>query len=143
MSCKKMIVGSVAALVLVTAGFGFGYNAKEETKLDGLLKNLLTVRKEIVTILQEKRKLGQVSMPDVIQAEVEALQAQLELCQTEDERIAVLKQMEVVFENWEKVADHGFKSGALTQEDVLRIKAKRITMQIDVERQRMRAENKK
>lgn len=144
MSCKKMIVGSVAVVLLFLTGFGFGYQAKpQETKLDGLLKNLLTVRKEIVAILQEKRKMAQVSTRDVIEAEVEALQAEFELCQSEEERMGVLKRMEVIFANWEEVADHGFKSGALTREDVLRIKAKRISIQIDMERQRLQAEQKK
>lgn len=143
MSCKKMIGGGVAALVLLTAGFGFGYAAKEETKLDGLLKKLLSVRKEIVGILQEKLKRAEVSMPDVIEAEIEAMQTELDLSQTEEERVALLKKMEEVFANWESLADQGLKTGALTMENYLRIKAKRIGMQVDVERHHLRAEHKK
>lgn len=144
MSCKKMMVGSVATLVLLTAGFGFGYAAKSDTpKLEGLLNELLKVQKETLSILREKQKRGEVSMPDLIQAEIDALQTEFELCHTEEERIKTLKRMEVVFADWEVLADRGLKNGALTMENYLRIKAKRIGIQIDVEKQHLLAEQKK
>jgi len=111
-------------------------SAHVDKKVDDLLKERLAILKELVTLTRSAYMAGTGTFADLRKANVSLLRAELELCESEKERIAVHEKAVASARDAERVAAQLHKSGSGTQAALLAARAERLDAEIALERAR-------
>jgi hypothetical protein len=110
-------------------------------KLKELQKERLAILREMVKQAAEAFRSGRASYDDVGDASRMVLQAELEQCDTDQERIAVLEKLVAEAKALEERATQIAKTGQGTFRTVLKARADRLQAEITLERVKTRAAN--
>jgi Barrel-sandwich domain of CusB or HlyD membrane-fusion len=121
-------------LALVILDVSAGQQDKSDAKLKELLKERLATLRSLVKLVTAEYQSGKVSMDRVHQATTAMLQAQLELCESDKERIAVLEEGAALAKGEEKMAMQRYQTGNASQSDALMATAARLEAEIALER---------
>jgi outer membrane protein TolC len=113
----------------------------KDTRLKELLKERVETLRKVVEIVSQQYKLGGVGIGQVVQAQQSLLRAELDLCDSDKERIAVLEKLVSLMKDHEKIAAARFKSGDGRQGEALMAKATRLDAEIALERLRVKAKD--
>lgn len=141
MSRRMLLLSSLLAVVVIVGAFTFlGHNvpaAQTETKdskLDALLKERLSAARAVVKVADLEYASGKTSFDRVHQATKALLRAELDLSDSDKERIRVLEEAVALAKTNETYAAERYKSGLVTQSDVLMAGVARLEAEIDLER---------
>jgi hypothetical protein len=107
---------------------------KADAKLDDLLKQRLATLRALADQTTKDYKAGRVSFERVHHAAQALLHAELELCSSDKERIAVLEKIVAEAKGYETNAVERYKSGAAPSSDALMATASRLEAEIALER---------
>jgi hypothetical protein len=113
-----------------------GGKADKEDKVRTLLKERLAVLKEMAAQVHERFKAGASSSAEVMRANQEVYKAELELCETPKERVAVLEKNLDATKVLEDHVAQLVKAGAVPTAELLRAKANRLEAEIALEREK-------
>jgi outer membrane protein TolC len=107
-------------------------------KIKELQKERIDTLKELVDSTTElfKTARGAVKYEDVLEAHLLLLKAQLEAEEKESDRIALYRKTVDVLKNYEKFAQRQVAAGRTTQPAVLKIKARRLEVEIQLEKEK-------
>jgi hypothetical protein len=109
------------------------------SKLKELLKERLAALQEVASQTKAAaRRDPSVSLAQVNQADRAVYQAELELCDTDKERAAVLEKMLSAAREWEKVVEEMVKAGLAAPRETLKAKAARLEVEIAWERAKVK-----
>jgi outer membrane protein TolC len=129
------------SLLFLIAGFWAGLadsaQAQEKPKnekINELLKERLATVKKLAEATQAAYQQGRATIAEVTQANALLLKAELELCQSNKERLAVHERALALAKEYEKVATQLYKTGQATQASVLAARANRLEAEIAYER---------
>jgi hypothetical protein len=111
----------------------------EEPKLKALLKERLAALQEAAARTTEQYKRGAGSVAEVMEARRAARDAELELCDTDKERLAVLEKMLEEARAFEKDVAKMVDAGVVHANSGFKAKADRLQMEIALERLKGRA----
>jgi RNA polymerase sigma factor (sigma-70 family) len=104
------------------------------TKVQELLKERLATLKELSKATQKAYLQGKATFVEVAQANTLLVNAELELCKSDKERLAVHEEALGLAKESEKNADQLYKTGRATQASVLAARANRLEAEIAYER---------
>jgi Cu(I)/Ag(I) efflux system membrane fusion protein len=107
-----------------------GPSDKKEGKLKELLKERLATLRQLAQVATAEYQAGRVSYDRLHQALRAVLHAELDMCESDKERIKVLEQVVALAKDYEKSAVQRYKTGAATQSDALMAKAGRLEAEI-------------
>ncbi len=105
-----------------------------DSKLGKLLEERLATLREVASLTKKLYEVGMSSLSEVTRANRALLEAELELCQTDKERIAVLEKMVAQAKLLEEDTGRRFDAGVATHLETLEAKAGRLEVQIALER---------
>jgi outer membrane protein TolC len=125
-----LVVLSVFSLLDVRAGPA----EAKDSKLQQLLKERLATLRKLVDQTSRDYQAGRVSFDQVHQAMEAMLRAELELCESDKERIAVLKKIVAQAKEHEQNAIQRYKAGNAPASDALMATADRLEAEIALER---------
>jgi hypothetical protein len=139
--CTSRLAALIAVLFglsLLFAGSAptLGADDPAPSKLDGLLKERLETLREVAKLASEAYKSGGGSFADVREAMRQVLEAELEQCTTDKERIAVLEKVVADAKKWEGFAEESVKAGVVPARTALKARADRLQAEIALERLR-------
>jgi len=103
-------------------------------KLNSLLQERLTTLREAAAITSRAYETGIESFVEVMAANQAVHQAELDLCSTDKERIAIIEKMVSEAKNNEVIAAQQVARGAVPSSTALRAKANRLETEIGLER---------
>jgi RNA polymerase sigma factor (sigma-70 family) len=105
-----------------------------------LQKQRLAVLRELADIMKVRQRAGNVTAADVLTAERDVITAELELCATDKERVEVLERAVALEKQLEDLLAQQFRMGAgtVSPADILRVKAQRLRVEIDLEKAKAR-----
>jgi outer membrane protein TolC len=106
----------------------------KDSKVKELMKERLATLRELVRLTTAEYNAGRASFDRLHQAIRAVLDAELEQCQSDKERIAVLGKTLALAKESENNALQRYKSGAATHSDVLMATAARLETEIALER---------
>ncbi|MCI0456146.1 MAG: efflux RND transporter periplasmic adaptor subunit [Gemmataceae bacterium] len=106
----------------------------QDSRLKALLKERLATLRALAEQTTKDYQTGRASFDRVHQAMRALLHAELELCDSDKERIAVLERIVAQAKEYEKRADQRYKSGAVSISDALMAVAGRLEAEIALER---------
>jgi hypothetical protein len=116
-----------------------GDRAAQDARLQALLKERLAILRDMAATLKEQYKSGVASHEMVQQAELRVSRAELDLCETDKERVAVHEKIvDIMKENEKRIAQLR-KAGAVSEGEMAETKLKRLDAEIDLERARTKA----
>lgn len=107
---------------------------KPEPKLKLLLKERLATAREMVDLTARAYKGGEVSATAVHEAVMTLLDVEMDMCETDAERIAVQKKIVVEAKKYEQTIEQLVKGGQLAVRDALKVKLIRLEAEIALER---------
>jgi hypothetical protein len=111
-----------------------------EAKIRALLKERLAALKQIVEEIEKSHKAGGgISLDDVLQARLACYHAELDLCETDKERIAVLEKMLALAKESERMISARFDLGSVPHTAVLAARVNRLEAEIALERVKTKA----
>jgi outer membrane protein TolC len=116
--------------------------AGKAPRVRALLKDKLATMREIVAWIEKSHQVGRASDEEVLQAKLAVLQAELELAESDRERVTVLEKVVAVQKEIETIVQTHFKAARAGQIDVLRAKANRLDAEIALERAKAKAAGK-
>ena len=123
------VLGSSSATMTCVAG----QDAKD-TKLKELLKQRLATLREIAVLTKKAVAADPgVKIDELIVANQAVLQTELELCETDKDRIAVLVKSLAEAKDLEKLVEEWGKKGLVAPRDALKPKAARLRVEITLE----------
>lgn len=131
MSARCLCLPAVIVALLGSAQAGPDV---DNPKVTALLKERLTTLREVETLTQNLFRSGRVSFDAVVQATTAALEAELDLCQTQKERVAVLEKALDVAKDGEAHAKAAVETARAPVSDALKAKANRLKVEIALER---------
>jgi hypothetical protein len=108
----------------------------KETKVQSLLKERLAVLRELAEELKEQSKKGTVSPLPAMRANQQVFKAELELCETAKERVAVLEKGVETAKELEKLVASHVESGALPKGNLQSARVERLDAEIALEREK-------
>jgi outer membrane protein TolC len=114
----------------------------EDTKLKDLLKERLVTVREIASAITTQYETGRVGFEQWYRAKQTALSAELDLCESDKQRIAGLEKSVTLAKECEKMADARFKAGQALPTEVLMAKAGRLEAEIALERVKAKAQDR-
>lgn len=144
-SPRTRLVGIVVALLLAVAGSAYysildpawaDGTGPQNSKLKELLKERHAILKGIAVQAAVNYQSGQASAESVHQANLEVLKAELDLCDSDKERISVLEKIVVLAKKRDEQAAQLAKSNAVSASFLLRAKLDRLEAEIALERAR-------
>jgi outer membrane protein TolC len=103
-------------------------------KIKGLQKERIAVLKEMADQTSELFKHGQVPFDAALDARLLVFEAELDAAEKEADRMTLYKNIVDTLQQYEKVADGRVKAGQGTQASLLRVRARRLKAEIDLER---------
>lgn len=106
----------------------------KDSKVKALLKEKLSLLKEVSTQMTARYQQGQISMGDVFEATQAVRKAELDLCADDKERVVVLEKMLTEAKEYEKVIDQQVKAARLPATDRLKANVRRLDVEIELER---------
>jgi RNA polymerase sigma factor (sigma-70 family) len=118
----------VAELSAVEAARATGANVQS------LLKERLATLKDLAKAVEADYRTGNATFEQVAHAQRSLFEAELELCESAKERLAIHERMLMLAKETEKVVDALFRTAKAKQSDVLRAKANRLEAEIALER---------
>jgi RNA polymerase sigma factor (sigma-70 family) len=114
--------------------------APGESKVRTLLKERLDLLKKIAAALEKVyERSGTVKLEELAQAKIAVLKAELELCQSARERVAIHEKMVALTEDLVRFAESRYQSGQLPVWELLQARVNRLDAQIELERARAAA----
>lgn len=113
--------------------------AAEDAKIQALLEERLATLKQLAAVTEKAYRSGNATFAEVAQANALLLKAELELCKTDKERLAVHEKAVGLAKDSENVAAQLFQTGRATQASVLAAKANRLEAEIALQRAKARA----
>jgi hypothetical protein len=128
------------ALLLLAAVWFFGSTRTEaaedakDTKLTKLLKERLAILKEIAAETEKAFKSGAMQAERLIEANEAVLKAELDLCKSDKERIAVLEKLVTTAKQREEQFERLVKLAAIPNSALLKSKVSRLEAEIALER---------
>ena len=106
----------------------------KDSKLKDLLKERLLILQEVASRRTKAHQDGQISLAQVYEANQAVRNAELDLCDTSQERVAVLEQMLAEAKGFEKNITLEMKSGGVSTNGALKAKLSRLDVEIALER---------
>jgi hypothetical protein len=106
----------------------------EESKLNALLKERLATLQQAAAQTDKQYETGKASVAEVMEAQRAVRDAELELCNTDKERLAVLEKMLEEARGFEKVVAQRVDAGKAPASSVFKAKADRLQIEIALER---------
>jgi RNA polymerase sigma factor (sigma-70 family) len=106
------------------------------SKLQALLKERLEAVRKIADRVQQLNKVNAASLEEVRQANRRVYQAELDLCETAKDRVAVLEKIAKVYREEEEYLSQLGKQGAASQGVVLEATVSRLEAEIALEREK-------
>lgn len=107
---------------------------KSQDRIRELKKEKVALLRDVNSILKAAFESGRTSYDRVQAAQKNLLAAELELSETDKERLAILKEMYAVARDAEAAADRRYKSGDLPKNDFLMTTVARIEAEIALEK---------
>ncbi|MBA4066904.1 MAG: hypothetical protein C0501_25000 [Isosphaera sp.] len=105
-----------------------------DTKIKELQKERLALLRQIADQVVAANKGGQVPLATVLEAQREVIAAELELCGTNKERIAVLEKKVELAREIEKTTARGVEARTVSGTDLLKAQASRLDAEIELEK---------
>jgi hypothetical protein len=109
-----------------------------DTKVKALLKERHATLEMAAQVTSEDYKHAKVSFRQVEEANRAVLNAELDLCETDKERAAVLEKMLAEARNYERIVEEVRNAARASYADVLKARADRLQVEITLERARAR-----
>jgi hypothetical protein len=107
---------------------------KTDAKLNELLKERVVTLRALVKLTEADYQKGKVSLDRLHQATMAMLHAELELCESDKEKIAVMEKVLALAKNYAASARTRYQTGHVTHGDVLLTSAARLEAEIALER---------
>ena len=107
---------------------------ENDSKLKALLKEKLAVAQEALAIVTKAHQNGDTSIEGVVEANQVVGKAQLDLCETNAERVAVLERMLAQTKNFEKSVAELVKVAAAPKTTLLKARLSRLDVEVALER---------
>ena len=134
-------------LVLGLVAFGGGLLTRRapaeqpaDDKVRSLLKERLATLKEMAAESEKVfEQTGRSSPEDVLQAKTLVLLAELDLCDSDRERVGIHEKIVALAKGMEEITDTRFKAGRAQHTDLLKARADRLNAEIALERARAKA----
>lgn len=131
----KLLVAASTLLTLLVADLpGAPSPESNDSNLGELLEERRVTLNEVASHTKKLYEVGMVSISEVTKANWALQEAELEMCQTDEERIAVLEKMVTEAKLLEKHSGKMFDEGLATFLETLNAKAGRLEVQIALER---------
>ena len=105
-----------------------------DAKLQKLLNERVDTLREVVGVTAQQYESGSLSFDRLHQATRTLMNGELDACNTDDERLAVLGRILAQAKKYEKHIDSSAESGTSSMTDALMAKACRLEAEIDLER---------
>jgi outer membrane protein TolC len=135
------------ALILV---IGLTTSAQEKPSIEELAKKIKDLQKERITVLKElvdhlstRYQAGTASSEELLDASILLFKAKLETAEKGSDRISLYTKMVDTLNQYEQFAKAQFGVGKVTSGDVLKIKAKRLEVEILLEQEKMKEAKEK
>jgi outer membrane protein TolC len=123
-------------------GLPTGNNSGEPTidsKIKELLNERLTLQRKIHGLMKESYRVGEKSSEEVHHAQLAIFETELELCETDKDRIVVLEKILTAAKEYEvQVANEKVLAGTATAIDKAKAKISRLNAEIALERAKAR-----
>ena len=105
-----------------------------------LQKQRLAVLREIADMVKVRQEAGNATPMDVLTAERDVITAELELCASDKERVEVLERAVALEKQLEDLIAQQYRAGVGpgSPAEVLRVKARRLQVEIDLEKAKAR-----
>jgi hypothetical protein len=126
------------ALVLLLSAGGARAAETKDSKLKELLKEKVAALKEAAALAEKAHQSGAAPLEQVQQANRAVLDAELELCDTDKERVAVLEKIVALTKQQEEQAREAEKKSSLPATAVIAARVRRIDAEIVLERAKVR-----
>jgi hypothetical protein len=126
----SLAVGLLLSMVLPCASAA----APQDSRLKDLLKERLALAKEFAVQTETGYKTGSVPMTQLLLAKEAVFKAELDLCESDKERLAVLEKMVALTKEHEEVVAKMIQSGGLPNRALVEAKLKRLEAEIALER---------
>ncbi len=133
------------AALLIAPAVSRGDDKAEDagTKIKELQKERLATLKELAEQMDTLFKHARVSFEETYEARVLLLEAELEIAAREPERIMLYKNFIDVLKGYEALAAERYRAARGTQAAVLKVKARRLAAEIELEREKMKEAREK
>lgn len=129
-----LIALSAAAIGYWTAQAGVLAAPAKDIKLNNLLQERLTTLKDAAATTSKAFETGIESLADVIAANQAVRRAELEMCSTDKDRVALLEKMVTEAKGYETIAAQHALRGVAPTANSLRVKVNRLEAEIALER---------
>lgn len=126
-----IIAGTVGRWTAPSRAHAAGEN---DSKLKALLKEKLAVAQEVLAIVTEARRNGDTSIEAVVEVNQVVAKAELDLCDTNAERVAVLERMLTQAKDYEKRVAELVKAEAGPKTTLLKARLIRLDAEVALER---------
>ena len=126
-----IIAGNVGKWTAASRAQAAGEN---DSKLKVLLKEKLAIAQEAATLTTTAYQSGGTSFSEVVEANQVVGKAQLDLCDTNAERVAVLERMLAQARDFEKIVTERVKTAAVPTTTLLKAKLSRLDVEVALER---------
>jgi RNA polymerase sigma factor (sigma-70 family) len=103
-------------------------------RLKALLQQRLALLKQIAAETEQAARQGSVPLQEVLRAKRAVLQAELDLCESDKERLVVHEKGVVLAKEFEQLVEKYFKAGTVPHADLLSAQAQRLEAEIALER---------
>lgn len=137
-----LVIASGMVIGLLGLQPAIGQAAGKNEKVHSLLKERLAILKELLATTKTAYETGKASLGEVTQVNAQLLAAELELCESDQERIAVHERAVDLAKGYEKAAVELYKAGQVTHSAVLAATVNRLEAEIAYERAKGRAGTK-
>jgi RNA polymerase sigma factor (sigma-70 family) len=124
------------------AGAQPAQKSTNDAKVRELLKERLATLKELVIFAEKAFQSGRGSPDDVAQARIQVARTELELCDTNKERVAVHERIVAFAKEWETAVKVRYDAGQTPVNEVLKARVFRLDAEIDLERARAKIAEK-
>src|SRR5207253_2360005 len=111
---------------------------QKDSRLSQLLKERLAALRALAEMATNDYRTGKVSFDRVQQAVGAVLRAELELSESDKERVTILEKMVTQAKGYEDSALERYRAGAVSQSEVLMARAARLEAEIALERMKAR-----
>jgi outer membrane protein TolC len=133
----------VGVLALGLGAGGARADEAKDSRLKELLREKVAALKENAALVEKAQGPGGATPEQVLQAHRAVLDAELELCDTDKERIAVLEKTVALTKTQEETVRELMKKGAVTASAVIAARVRRLDAEIMLERTKARLQSQR
>jgi len=129
-----------SAYILVVTSAGLLWSCgqlradEKTTKVQALLRERVATLEELAAYFEKLYKAGEVPIAVLLKAKQDVVEAELDLCETNAERIKVQEKLLALAQQTEDYFKQGTKIGAAQASDVLKARADRLKIEIALQR---------